>query len=754
MVLKCQEVPVFHPTLRDINGSFEAYIESIERRFANVGLAKIIPPKGWTPRKQGYSDDFDFEIPRPIRQHATGKRGLYRTLLVEQKPMSLAKDFRPIAVGDDSLPPAKETPEEVERRFWRNITLRPPLYGADVPGSLFDADLKGWNLRHLDSLLSRTLEKKNLAIPGVSTPYLYFGMWRSIFAWHTEDMDLASVNYLHCGAPKAWYCIPPAHRERFERFLQGMLPDMFRACPEFFRHKELLVSPYMLLQNNIPVVRCVQRPGEFIINYPGAYHSGFNHGFNCAESTNFATKSWIAVGVNAGFCECQKDSVAIQMSLFMNEAAPRVRRMIREAEASSSEESGSDSDSDASSADSDSEADSVEDTSEDEEPAKPVKRKGKAGGKKPLVSGGRGMAAVVQPAGRNRVGAKEAAAGKRGRPAVKRGRPPTKAAAKAPSRPLKRAPAKATPAKAQSKQRSAVKTPPAKPQRAPRSTSRKPVGTVSRAVGKRSASLPARLLPMKGGGLKRADSAQNGAARSASGSRGKSSTVPAKRGRPPNKTPARMAGQKRLPVSAHTRSAQAGSAKRPRTESSAVRTPVRRHDSAAEEGAQQQRRELRPDAAKAAAAKRVVQRARQPSPRAGQGSMLGRMLTLTARAAEAAKGFLGGGAAGSRSGPANGQTVSAGSAVAPACSVRLVPKGSLCSSAPAKSCQADGSPRAQMLREVPRRPRSVRLGGRKVVLPKSELAASPLHRLQASRSGKLLVVQKAGVQRKAGRPRK
>ena len=43
--------------------------------------------------------------------------------------------------------------------------------------------VQGWNLRHLDSLLSRTLEKKKLAIPGVSTPYLYFGMWRSIFAW-------------------------------------------------------------------------------------------------------------------------------------------------------------------------------------------------------------------------------------------------------------------------------------------------------------------------------------------------------------------------------------------------------------------------------------------------------------------------------------------------------------------------------------------------------------------------------------------
>ena len=68
MVVKCQEVPVFHPTLRDVNGSWEAYIESIERRFAHVGLAKIVPPKGWTPRKAGYSEDFDFDIPRPIRQ--------------------------------------------------------------------------------------------------------------------------------------------------------------------------------------------------------------------------------------------------------------------------------------------------------------------------------------------------------------------------------------------------------------------------------------------------------------------------------------------------------------------------------------------------------------------------------------------------------------------------------------------------------------------------------------------------------------
>lgn len=50
-------------------------------------------------------------------------------------------------------------------------------------------------------------------------------------------MDLHSVNYLHCGAAKQWYVIPPAYRARFERLMASLLQDLFRACPEFMRHK-------------------------------------------------------------------------------------------------------------------------------------------------------------------------------------------------------------------------------------------------------------------------------------------------------------------------------------------------------------------------------------------------------------------------------------------------------------------------------------------------------------------------------------
>ena len=73
-------------------------------------------------------------------------------------------------------------------------------------------------------------------------------------------------------------------------------------------------------------------------------------------------------GVQAGYCDCQKDSVAIQMSLFMNEASPRVQRMIREAEASTTVEGDSDldTDSDASTGEADESDESASESEEEE----------------------------------------------------------------------------------------------------------------------------------------------------------------------------------------------------------------------------------------------------------------------------------------------------------------------------------------------------------------------------------------------------
>lgn len=87
------KIPVLYPTMDDINRPFEEFIAKHEKRIGAVGLAKIVPPAGWSPRPAGcrsYEELPDVTIERCIKQVATGSKGLYRFLLVEQKPMRWA----------------------------------------------------------------------------------------------------------------------------------------------------------------------------------------------------------------------------------------------------------------------------------------------------------------------------------------------------------------------------------------------------------------------------------------------------------------------------------------------------------------------------------------------------------------------------------------------------------------------------------------------------------------------------------------
>jgi hypothetical protein len=134
--------------------------------------------------------------------------------------------------------------------------------GADVPGSLFEPQCKGWTLRRLRSLLSQTLEAHGVKMPGVNEPYLYVGSWRSMFAWHTEDMDLHSVNYLHCGASKQW-CAPactacwptsPSARSCCCRSLSASGPRWPWSCPAAFLKRRAPAPPNPLPPRCFPPV--------------------------------------------------------------------------------------------------------------------------------------------------------------------------------------------------------------------------------------------------------------------------------------------------------------------------------------------------------------------------------------------------------------------------------------------------------------------------------------------------------------------
>ncbi|KAJ1799830.1 hypothetical protein LPJ75_006607, partial [Coemansia sp. RSA 2598] len=201
--------------------------------------------------------------------------------------------------------------EEMERMYWKNLLFQPPMYGADVLGTLYPEpeDFPTWNIRRLPGLL----QKVERSMPGVNDPYLYLGMWKATFAWHVEDMDLYSINYIHFGAPKAWYSIPIEARGRFEMSMQNVFANDYKTCSQFLRHKAFLMSPRFLASQGIPFNRVVQRAGEIMLTFPLGYHAGFNHGFNCAESVNFALDRWLAIARESKHCECVKDSVTIDL---------------------------------------------------------------------------------------------------------------------------------------------------------------------------------------------------------------------------------------------------------------------------------------------------------------------------------------------------------------------------------------------------------------------------------------------------------
>ncbi|KZO99524.1 JmjC-domain-containing protein [Calocera viscosa TUFC12733] len=221
--------------------------------------------------------------------------------------------------------PEDYTPEvcaQLERSFWRSIGNlgSPALYGADMKGSLFTDETTSWNVSKLPNPLSRLLGITNRKLPGVNTPYLYFGMWRAAFAWHVEDMDLYSINYIHFGAPKLWWAIPSEKAKAFERTMKGYFPADAKTCSQFLRHKSFLVSPTVLANSSCRPNVLVQHQGEFVITFPQGYHAGINLGFNCAESVNFALQGWEDVVKKADWCKCEADSVKLDIDALREEA--------------------------------------------------------------------------------------------------------------------------------------------------------------------------------------------------------------------------------------------------------------------------------------------------------------------------------------------------------------------------------------------------------------------------------------------------
>lgn len=223
-------IMVFRPTIEEFQ-DFPKYIDYMEKCGAHeAGLAKvnilsilrylqmksclqphilasnqIIPPAEWVPRKSGYNlDDINVKIKSPILQYVTGKQGFYQQFNVQKKPMTV-KEFYHKASSERYSTPKYFDYEDLERKFWKNVTYIQPIYGecvntereiqlrsntsylifgvcflgADVSGTLTDDDVKCFNINRLGTILDYVEKDYHKAISGVNTSYLYFGMWKT-----------------------------------------------------------------------------------------------------------------------------------------------------------------------------------------------------------------------------------------------------------------------------------------------------------------------------------------------------------------------------------------------------------------------------------------------------------------------------------------------------------------------------------------------------------------------------------------------
>lgn len=175
------EVPTLYPTWNEFQ-NFREYVSSIWNEYHHYGAVKIVPPSGWKATKGDYSHCDDIIIDTPIQQVVSGTQGIFHQLNIEEKSISV-KEFRNLAeMESQKFKINKLSQDEIERTYWRNITLSPPIYGADMPYSLFDENQDIWNLNKLDNILNAL----NVNMPGIKEPYLYWGMWKASFAWHVE----------------------------------------------------------------------------------------------------------------------------------------------------------------------------------------------------------------------------------------------------------------------------------------------------------------------------------------------------------------------------------------------------------------------------------------------------------------------------------------------------------------------------------------------------------------------------------------
>lgn len=251
-------------------------------------------------------------LPKIDRQTVTAlkmvdnKPALFEMKYGKVDPMELGK-FKNIAAKMSS----NGNEEGIEEAMWESLckrtTTKPklnPVYATEWADSLHQNGDR-WKINNFTeehSILNvNAIEDR---IPGVQSSFSIVGMRDTWFCAHKEDSDLASINRLLYGAIKFWYVIKPKDAAKFEKLFHNLLCDDFDyTCSTALRHKCFIIPPWVLDAHEITYTIYMQRPGEIMLTLYGAYHFGFNTGFNVCEASNIASPKYLNIFEYAKLCQ-------------------------------------------------------------------------------------------------------------------------------------------------------------------------------------------------------------------------------------------------------------------------------------------------------------------------------------------------------------------------------------------------------------------------------------------------------------------
>ncbi|KAL3644975.1 hypothetical protein CASFOL_010155 [Castilleja foliolosa] len=318
------DAPVFRPTEEEFKDTLK-YIAKIRPKAEGYGICRIVPPPSWrlppslleddkaskfTTRVQKidrlrhfYFNHEEMEIKMPKVEH-----GPEFTLKSFKK---YADDFKAQHFGKNGTVIDRRGPiiARIEDEYWR-IIEKPSkevkvLYGANLGSGFSDLDNpaksraeyveSGWKLKNINKLSGSLLPFGCYNNSDISSPQLFIGMCFASQGWINEEHHLYSITYLHSGDPKICYGIPGRYCFKFLEIVKKMYPQLLKH-PELLHELAPQLSPSLLMSEGIPVCRCVQNPMEFVVTFPGAYHTEFSCGYNISESAFFAPFDWLSHG--------------------------------------------------------------------------------------------------------------------------------------------------------------------------------------------------------------------------------------------------------------------------------------------------------------------------------------------------------------------------------------------------------------------------------------------------------------------------